>query len=1528
MKRYLLRSLLLIMHCLCTLQANAFIWPDSAVTVNGRTPEASAATAPLFRKFEGLSISDNRPSASDPIVVDESSVADTVLDQRNHAHELLQKVLSGQRFLESLDALSEIELPVGVVKSGGAVDYSILIDRIQFTREGASMDVYASLALPQTGSRIAFHGKVPLSAEGGIAGSAKLFLLGDHLIKLNNNTLVTIKGREGSYVEFDCNGFMGVSLDAELEFSSDLIIPEDEHGEAQKGRVKIAFTTYTQSLNDIILAVSLPPFQVKGLKGFGFLVTKAYLDWSDRSNPAGIVFPGDYTSPFLEGGVPGLWQGLYLENLQARLPTGFAKRNSDTRISLGLQSAIFDEQGFTGNIYAENIIPDGEMNGWAYSLDRMSLGFTANQVKDFSLEGKLSIPVVTDKNGKSTGFDYVAALGTDGNFVFSVAIDKNELKLDMWAADLKLREGSHVVIAERENKFYPSAVLNGELTISVLAKGPKASFSSIRFENMQINSEAPYFKPGTFGFGREGDHSTLAKYPVVFDNVSLKSEDTRVGISFDLMINIGGKPEDESFAGKAGLVVWGIQNDEPQKDADGKVNGLNRYSWKFDKVELTDVRISIKKPRIIDLAGSLRFYDEDKVYGEGFKGSVKGTIQSINVTAEALFGKTDLFRYWYADALVELKTGVPIMPGVLSAYGFGGGYYSKMKQTDKRIDGTLGRSPSGITYVPDENTTGVKAIVLIGTPRREAMNGDVALEVSINRHGGINSVTFTGNANFMSAAMLTESQIKQMASAAVAGNLTEKLDKLSRGQVYGSVKLFFDNVNDVFHGNLEVYVNVAGGIVRGVSEGNKAGWAVLHFEKGNWYVHIGTPDQPIGLEVARIFKSKSYFMLGKNLPGSPPPPEQVSEILGNVDLDYMRDMNALESGMGIAFGLHFIVDTGDLRFLMFYGRFSAGTGLDFMLKDYGNEYHCAGLTGPIGINGWFANGEAYAFVMGKIGVKVNLKFYKGTYDILNIGAAAVLQAKGPNPFWMKGTVGGYYKILGGLVKGKCRFEVTVGKDCTPAGEEHLLEEINMIAGITPVNSSRDVNVFNTPQVAFNIPVGEIFEITDMEKKTHYFRAVLDAFEVLDGSKLLSGELRWNPENDVVVFDATDLLPGDRKLKAKARLSFEEKVNGVWTKVRLDGITVTETAESAFQTGHAPDFIPESNVVVSYPLQHQLNFYPKEYLQGFIQLADGQPYLFNPGKGWVQKIRMTEASSGQYVETNLHYNSRTRQVVFNIPDGFENSKVYRFEIVNIPGQLNAIDQNVQTISKELNINEAAGSATLTTKTLHGEMVIHETKAIYRTHFRTSKYNTFVEKIKHISIDPPMRLSPGINIFQLTSTIRGDEAFEDAEISGRPGFTKLIRMEAVLEGNRWYERYAYPIVYEGYPLMGWMKITRRNPDESGVPPVKDIYVGNLTSGKPGWDDPEHPAVSPFTDEHLVYNLGQSVASDFYDIQRHAVNYVADYPSKINPRLEALILQPLPYIRYGAYQIKISYVIPGTDKVSSSYDIDIFNRIPDNE
>ena len=89
----------------------------------------------------------------------------------------------------------------------------------------------------------------------------------------------------------------------------------------------------------------------------------------------------------------------------------------------------------------------------------------------------------------------------------------------MWLADLNLHQGSTVVVSERDDTFYPSAHLSGDLNINFLGKGPKAKFSSIRFENMVIRSEAPYFEPGTFAFGREGKSSSISQYPVVINNI-------------------------------------------------------------------------------------------------------------------------------------------------------------------------------------------------------------------------------------------------------------------------------------------------------------------------------------------------------------------------------------------------------------------------------------------------------------------------------------------------------------------------------------------------------------------------------------------------------------------------------------------------------------------------------------------------------------------------------------------------------------------------------------------------------------------------------------------------------------------------------------------------------------------------------------------------------------------------------------------------------------------------------------------------
>ena len=191
----------------------------------------------------------------------------------------------------------KLNLPVGVVKAGGAVDYTILIDRIQFTKEGALMDVYVSLPFLKQDRELLSTVLYRFQRQAALPGNARVFLLGDHVMKLTSTSMITLKGSDRSYVEFDCDGFQGIHLDAELEFSTDLLVPEDSNGEPSTERLKLAFSIYTQSLNDIVAQISLPPFQVKGLGGFGFHVKQAYLDWSDLSNPSEILFPAGYTSP-------------------------------------------------------------------------------------------------------------------------------------------------------------------------------------------------------------------------------------------------------------------------------------------------------------------------------------------------------------------------------------------------------------------------------------------------------------------------------------------------------------------------------------------------------------------------------------------------------------------------------------------------------------------------------------------------------------------------------------------------------------------------------------------------------------------------------------------------------------------------------------------------------------------------------------------------------------------------------------------------------------------------------------------------------------------------------------------------------------------------------------------------------------------------------------------------------------------------------------------------------------------------------
>jgi len=1465
-------------------------------------------------------IPDHGPSYDEMALYNKVLLDDTVPDDTTvmtpavRAAALHKIIVEKNRKVGLIDPGAPIDLPIGVSQNISGIDYIIAIEDMVFTPQGASFDAFMSMEVPFTTKKLAFSTSGVSFTPGGMkVASAKMLLMKDYPLRLSNKIKLTLKATDSkTFVEFDCNGFKSLAINGEFEFCENMIVPENENGEVIEGeRVRARFATVITDWNDFLISAEIDPFQLPNRPGLSFSVTQAVLDMSDVANPTGIQFPAEYNSSYFVGGNTNMWRGFYLQQAVVKLPKQIKdKEKEGKRIELGVNNLIIDEMGFTGEVFGKNLIQNGDLGGWDYTLDELNISVEVNQFKKAGFKGSLAIPIAKGKDGKEKSFSYQALIHPKNEYSFSVSCN-DPLEFDIWAADVTLKEGSTVDISVIDGEFKPSALLHGSMNI----KAGKANLPGIHFEGLKLQTERPKLsvKAVSFSNGKEGG---FANFPLTISNIGIRSEGDMTGLELAVKVNLMGENE-QGFAGDADMTVWG-----KEQESGGKTR------WKFEKVQLDEIGIDIVS-KAYELHGRVTFIRGDETYGNGFKGELDAKFAKIGVKATALFGKVDGMRYWYADAMAILPQGVPLLPP-LEATGFGGGAYHHMRQRgfDETAGSDIGSTRSGIVYLPDRNThLGIKATVMLAiSGKPEVMNADVTLDVNFNRRGGINQIGFSGNAYFITG----DYAPGEGALAEGAKNVGEKGDADppmdGNANIKGSFRLLFDNVNDIFHGETELYVNLAGGLVKGVGSGGRAGWSVIHFGPGEWYIHIGSPDDPIGLEVLSIFESRSYLMVGDYIPGSPPPPQRVSSILGGADLDYMRDENSLSSGRGFAMGMHFGMDTGDIRFLIFYARFALGTGMDIMLKDYGDA-RCKGRSGTLGINGWYANGQAYAFVEGQIGISVKIFGKRKKFSILEIGMAAILQAKGPDPFWMRGMAGGYFRILGGMIKGNCRFEFTIGEECEIIPEGSPLDDINYITEMTPIDKETNVNVFNASQTVFSMPVGKIFQLKDFEDNLVSYRAKLDHFIVSHNGSEIRGTLSWNDDQDVVAFDSYDILPAKKKIKAVVQVGFEENRNGSWVPVRAtNGDIVKEKKEITFTTGEAPDHIPENNVAYSYPVKNQFNMYKDESSKGYIQLKKGQPGLFSPGQEWEQKARFTVKGGGAEL-VDISYVDR--QVKFSIPSSsLATGKVYNLQVVNLPaGATAAVDRNVKKGISKKGVMEGEASLEMETKTAEGSLDILQEKEIFGTHFRTSTYNTFLNKFNSMTRVLGWRRPIRTGIHELGSTLIGSELFDKYEITGDGDQIKpLIQFEAKLSGNKYYEDYIEPLVYRDYPVDGF-SVTWRDSKELGVPPVRGIYFRQYPSNKVLTQDEIAAGQGGYITDMgaIIYNLTHYYAKDYLDLQRQVASKYAN-STLTNSRLIYLLETPFPKIRFGDYKVDVKYVMPGTGKVNAVKRIIIENPVPD--
>ncbi|WP_374175268.1 hypothetical protein [Flavobacterium tructae] len=1368
-----------------------------------------------------------------------------------------------------------------------------------------------------------------------------------------------------TYVTMDCDGFKEMKISGAVEFSRNLILPIDPItqtvNEAKTtvsktyyngktvpipNRVRGEFSFTASSWNDILVNVSLQPFTLKDKRNgkdfegnFQFLVSNAVLDLSDLKNDPTVSFPEYYTKNALLTPSSEAWKGVFIQAFEVGLPKEFQTTDTASnkeRIYVGAQNLIIDKYGVSGTFYADNVFPldrgiTSQEKSWAYSLDHIDVTIAANTFVKANLSGEILLPITKATSSTATtpkqtqtkrkGLLYNGFISMNEQQL--VVVTKDSLSFDIWKAKALLLPNSSVELKLVNGKFLPRANLNGTVSIGTNksasddkdVEGKRTvDFKGISFENLQLQTVSPIISVRNMGY-----KGTVAfgNFPVSIGNINVAINGNDSRIDFDLGINL----MDAIGAGATARVgILGKMYDDGYRQR-------SRYAG----LDLSAISIDCQFSSL-KIKGGLILMENDPVYGNGFNADLEVDVaEQVNVKAKAIFGRST-FRYWYFDAAVKwTPTPAPFMIN-----GFGGGAYYKMRRNSDLAIGNF--SDSGLSYTPDEKISlGLKALIYFHVGTETICDGEAGFEMAFNSKGGVNRLAIFGKANVMakipglknvgglmekvmtnvtskkSFMGITESDLTgsfaskyiPAAKEAVPGDLSDQVGI----KMAAAIELDFQNKS--LHATTDVFINTPGNFLSGTGPGGRAVWGVFHKDPKNWYMYMGTPDDRCGVKigVANLFlKTGSYFMAGTLLPGSPPPPPVVAQILGvdAKELDYMRDENALANGGGLAFGANLDFDTGDLSFLLFYARFQAGMGFDIMLKDY-QEARCSNTGKTVGINGWYANGQSYAYLQGELGIRIKLAFVRLKVPIVSGGAAVLLQAKLPNPVWMRGYVGGNMNVLGGLIKGKFRFKFEIGEECQFENASPL-GGIKLITDVTPKQNSADVDVFAVPQAAFSMKVNEAFVIPEDTGDVTY-KVILEKFKVFDGTKEIPGTFEWSSMKDRVNFVSTDILPPHKELKVQVEVSFQKMINGVFQPIKVDGKVATEFEERLFTTGGAPNHIPLTNIKYSYPVVEQKYFLEEEYPKGYIQLKRGQDYLFEDAS-WETNIKMNEEGTSTAKATAFNYDTTKNEVYYDMPD-IKQEKKYNFSIVS------SLKQTAQR-------NAAAATKTNTINNEGNDIQVRENQAdalskaegsIDRLSysFNTSKYKTFTSKMNAINTQ---NYNFGVlysDVIYLTNTISSQEAFDMTELNGvtYSDNKPVITAESKLN-DQYYSTDIYPYLYQNYPLNNTYSITNRDVNELGVIPAKAIplnayYMSSIENDvNQSWTKGNFP---------FKYNMPLLYKQDWVDLNNQIINDYVNGDANTELLAKRFINANYLFMRYGNYEIVMKYNLPG-DKQANEF------------
>ncbi|HTP13289.1 MAG TPA: hypothetical protein VMM37_06645 [Bacteroidota bacterium] len=1362
--------------------------------------------APIMVEFSSIRVNtDNRvfdgdvtgkQAAGSPI---SSSVANQLGHDLNLTTDQINSIqdfaAQATRLVTSLTSSTPVGLPIGFDNLIDGERMTIAVMGLNFTPTQATLNAAMAFPLPFLGPgvglglgarEICFH-------PNGIGGNGRgqLYLASDIGYREAGTWSFLFKAPtasdSGTYVAWDCHGFLELRIAAEVEFPRDWLTPAPDDGTSL---AKARFYTTVHRGGDWIAAASMDRCTIAGTNGLIMEVQELAFDESDVRNPVGMVFPEGFT-----GVRDNTWHGFFIRRASITLPEELRTFDTGHPPTIAVTNLMIGSGGFNGSFRAENVIqyPMGNFGEWGASIDTIAIDFVNSSLARGSMTGRFKIPI------SDSSLIYYAALsrpasGSGLAYEFSIH-PSDTINANIWSARLSLNPTSRISLDNLSGSFQASATLSGAITIEGSpGGGPSLGFRGVHFEGFQLMTNSPYIRSGTWSFASE--QHNVSGFPVSINDIGLVTGDRSgspgVGVQFTLAVNL--QPGSSTISGATTLSIWGrlASHDGAQ-------------SFEFAGVDLDSVGIAADLGAV-QIDGGVRFYRGDATFGDGFRGAIHANfVHQVDVAATIQFGTVSDYRYWYVDAKALFTPGIPVFTGV-GIYGFGGGAWYHMRRSggdpgmSTASGGTSsggshpGGTNSGYSYLPDEGTEfGFRAMIVIGTyPSSDGFNADVAFEAEFLSGGGIGRISILGD-----------------------GYMMASVSNRSDAKVTAHVEMTYDFPAQTFHGVFNVNINA--------NPFTGGGQMVMHFEPSTWYIKVGTPHDRVNLNLANWLRIDAYLMMGMDLDAPLELPPEITSVLHPP----LTSRNpGISHGDGFAFGASANISTGRLQFLIFYARINAGLGFDIAVLNVGTGVRCEGMDGPVGINGWYATGQMYAYIDASVGIYVDLWFTSGEFEILRVGAAAVLQAGAPNPTWVTGSIAGYYSILGGVVSGNCEFDFKVGDECRPVTESPLAR-LDLVSDIQPSNGSTNVDVFVQPQAAFNFQVDHNFELRDFtsdgteEVRTFRIRIRNFTLEQTSTHATVPGVSNLSTDATQSTYAPHDILSAYTQYTATVSVYGEEFVSGAWRRAtRADGSSIEQTVTTTFTTGGAPTNIPESNVAYSYPLNRQRFFLAQECPNGLVSLRTGQPDLFGPRTGYTVTFaaRFIPVMGGAEIESAAHYNASGRQVEFAIPRVGTNTifavQIVRKEVstavasttgirLGTGGTFTASRTNVTATATLSSIyRHGAAFVQTTTRSLPGTQVRAGETLLYLYYFKTSRYSTLSEKLSSLTSQPTLA-TPALGNFQiLTARFNGPEFFDSYDLDGlafsRDGRDALLRplvnVNANTRTDNWHRSFTNPWIYD--------------------------------------------------------------------------------------------------------------------------------------